>query len=183
MPVLDSEIVEHRLPLKLECSPVKQKLRRTHLDMVVKIKEEVQKQIDVVFLVTAEYPLLQRWFAWFSHFICGIPPGGSFQLPVLTHLSLMALAWEIPGFLTPLIAVTSDLYPCGSAVPSSRTAFLPLSIPNPKTQSNTLTPSTTGEPDEIRRHKTRCLSEHTSPQPIGQPVAVYSSLYDLLIKP
>jgi hypothetical protein len=35
--------------------------------------------------------------------------------------------------------------PAGSAVPSSRTAFLPLSIPNPKTQSNTLTPSTTGE--------------------------------------
>ena len=49
-----------------------------------------------------------------SHFICGIPPGGSFRLPVLTHLSLMALAWEIPGFLTPLIAVTSDLYPCGT---------------------------------------------------------------------
>ncbi|KAI5437267.1 hypothetical protein KIW84_023402 [Lathyrus oleraceus] len=56
--------------------------------------------------------LLQRWFAWFSHFICGIPPGGSFRLPVLTHLSLMALAWEIPGFLTPLIAVTLDLHPC-----------------------------------------------------------------------
>ena len=51
-----------------------------------------------------------------SHFICGIPPGGSFRLPVLTHLSLMALAWEIPGFLTPLIAVTSDLYPCGRSL-------------------------------------------------------------------
>ena len=38
---LDSEIVEHRLSLKLECSSVKQKLRRTHPDMVVKIKEEV----------------------------------------------------------------------------------------------------------------------------------------------
>ncbi|KAI5436220.1 hypothetical protein KIW84_022621 [Lathyrus oleraceus] len=53
---LDSEIVEHRLLLKPECPPVKQKLRRTHPDMVVKIKEEVQKQIDVGFLVTAEYP-------------------------------------------------------------------------------------------------------------------------------
>ncbi|KAI5434826.1 hypothetical protein KIW84_021587 [Lathyrus oleraceus] len=40
---LDSEIVEHRLSLKPECPPVKQKLRRTHLDMAVKIKEEVQK--------------------------------------------------------------------------------------------------------------------------------------------
>ena len=49
-----------------------------------------------------------------SHFICGITPGGSFRLPVLAHLSLMASAWEIPGFLTPLIVVTSDLYPCGT---------------------------------------------------------------------
>jgi hypothetical protein len=56
MPGLDSEIVEHRFSLKPECLPVKQKLRRTHPDMAVKIKEEVQKQIDVGFLVTAEYP-------------------------------------------------------------------------------------------------------------------------------
>ncbi|KAI5419995.1 hypothetical protein KIW84_043967 [Lathyrus oleraceus] len=34
MPGKDSEIVEHRLPLKPECPPVKQKLRRTHPDMV-----------------------------------------------------------------------------------------------------------------------------------------------------
>ena len=60
MPGLDSEFVEHRLSLKPECPPVKQKLRRTHLDMAVKIKEEVQKQIDVGFLVTAEYP---QWVA------------------------------------------------------------------------------------------------------------------------
>ncbi|KAI5389165.1 hypothetical protein KIW84_074715 [Lathyrus oleraceus] len=54
-------------------------------------------------------------------------------------------AGDISGFLAPLTAIASDLYPCGSAVPSSRTAFLPSSIPNPKTQSNTFTPSTTGE--------------------------------------
>ncbi|KAI5435605.1 hypothetical protein KIW84_022132 [Lathyrus oleraceus] len=56
MPSLDSEIVEHILPLKPKYPPVKQKLRRTHHDMAVKIKEEVQKQIDVGFLITAEYP-------------------------------------------------------------------------------------------------------------------------------
>ncbi|KAI5397125.1 hypothetical protein KIW84_063088 [Lathyrus oleraceus] len=50
MPGLDSDIVEHRLPLKPECPPVKQKLRRMHPDMAVKIKEEVQKQIDADFL-------------------------------------------------------------------------------------------------------------------------------------
>jgi hypothetical protein len=56
MPGLDTDIVEHRLPLKPECPPVKQKLRRTHPDMAIKIKEEVLKQINVGFLVTAEYP-------------------------------------------------------------------------------------------------------------------------------
>ena len=56
MPGLDSEIVEHRLPLKPEYPPVKQKLRRTHPDMAFKIKEDVQKQIDVGFLVNSEYP-------------------------------------------------------------------------------------------------------------------------------
>ncbi|KAI5402926.1 hypothetical protein KIW84_050500 [Lathyrus oleraceus] len=60
MPGLNSEIVEHRLSLKPECPTVKQKLRRTHPDMAVKIKEEVHKQIDVDFLVTVEYP---QWVA------------------------------------------------------------------------------------------------------------------------
>ncbi|GAU48362.1 hypothetical protein TSUD_282430 [Trifolium subterraneum] len=60
MPGLDPEIVEHHLPLKPECPPVKQKLRRTHPDMALKIKEEVQKQIDAGFLITSEYP---QWLA------------------------------------------------------------------------------------------------------------------------
>ena len=60
MPGLDYEIVEHRLSLNPECPPVKHRLRRTHPDIVVKIKEEVQKQIDIGFLVTAEYP---QWVA------------------------------------------------------------------------------------------------------------------------
>ncbi|XP_039683789.1 uncharacterized protein [Medicago truncatula] len=40
MPGLDHDVVEHRLPLKPECPPVKQKLRRSHPDMALKIKEE-----------------------------------------------------------------------------------------------------------------------------------------------
>ncbi|GAU40248.1 hypothetical protein TSUD_219590 [Trifolium subterraneum] len=60
MPGLDPEIVEHHFPLKPECPPVKQKLRRTHPDMALKIKEEVQKQIDAGFLITSEYP---QWLA------------------------------------------------------------------------------------------------------------------------
>src|SRR4030067_467331 len=56
MPGMDTNIVVHRLPLKPECPPVKQKLRRTHPDMALKIKEEVQKQLNAGFLVTSEYP-------------------------------------------------------------------------------------------------------------------------------
>ncbi|KAI5421983.1 hypothetical protein KIW84_045439 [Lathyrus oleraceus] len=56
MPGLDTDIVQHFLPLKPECVPVKQKLRRTHPDMAVKIKEEVHKQIGTGFLVTSTYP-------------------------------------------------------------------------------------------------------------------------------
>ena len=41
MPRLDSEVVEHRLSLKRECPPFKPKLRKTHPDTAVKIKEEV----------------------------------------------------------------------------------------------------------------------------------------------
>jgi hypothetical protein len=60
MPGLDSEIMEHRFSLKPEYLLVKQKLRRTHPNMAVKIKEEMQKQIDVRFPVTAKYP---QWVA------------------------------------------------------------------------------------------------------------------------
>ena len=55
MPDLDSDIVMHRLPLQLECPPIKQKPHRTHPDMSLKIKEEVEKQIYAGFLVVCEY--------------------------------------------------------------------------------------------------------------------------------
>ena len=38
MPGLDTNIVEHYLPLQPECPPIKQKFRRTHPDMEVKSK-------------------------------------------------------------------------------------------------------------------------------------------------
>src|ERR1044072_1884910 len=40
MPGLDTRIVEHHLPLRPECPPVKQKLRRVHPEMADKIKKE-----------------------------------------------------------------------------------------------------------------------------------------------
>jgi hypothetical protein len=60
MPGLDTDIVVHRLPLKPECPPVKQKMRRTRPDMALKIREEVKKQFDAGFLAVAKYP---QWVA------------------------------------------------------------------------------------------------------------------------
>ena len=56
MPGLDPNIVQHKLPLKVECPPVRQKLRRMKPEMSLKIKEEVQKQFDAGFLAVAKYP-------------------------------------------------------------------------------------------------------------------------------
>ena len=42
MPSLDTDIVVHRLPLREECAPIKQKLRKVKLEMLLKIKEEIK---------------------------------------------------------------------------------------------------------------------------------------------
>ena len=60
MPGLDTDIVVHRLPLREECMPVKQKLKRVKPEMLLKIKKEVKKQLDVGFLKVAKYP---QWVA------------------------------------------------------------------------------------------------------------------------
>ena len=60
MPGLDTDIVVHRLPLREECMPIKQKLRRVKPEMLLKIKEEVKKQLDARFLEMAKYP---QWVA------------------------------------------------------------------------------------------------------------------------
>ena len=57
---LDSDIVQHKLPLNPGSSPVKQKLRRMRPEMSLKIKEEVRKQFDAGFLAVARYP---EWVA------------------------------------------------------------------------------------------------------------------------
>ena len=59
MPGLDSDIVQHKLPLNPGSSSVKQKLRRRP-EMSLKIKEEVRKQFDAGFVAVARYP---EWVA------------------------------------------------------------------------------------------------------------------------
>ena len=57
---LDTDIVVHRLSLREECAQVKQKLRKVKPEMLLKIKEEVKKQLDVGFLEVSKYP---QWVA------------------------------------------------------------------------------------------------------------------------
>ena len=56
MPSLDTDIVVHHLPLREECALVKQKLRKVKLEMLLKIKEEMKKQLDAGFLEVSKYP-------------------------------------------------------------------------------------------------------------------------------
>ncbi|XP_052485209.1 uncharacterized protein LOC105778967 [Gossypium raimondii] len=60
MPGLSTDIVVHRLPIREDCKPVQQKLKRMRPDIVLKIKEEVQKQFDAGFLQEVRY---SEWVA------------------------------------------------------------------------------------------------------------------------
>ena len=60
MPGLDTDIMVHRLPLREECAPVKQKLKKVKPEMLLKIKEEVKKKLDARFLEVSKYP---QWVA------------------------------------------------------------------------------------------------------------------------
>uniref|UniRef100_A0A2N9F6C7 Integrase catalytic domain-containing protein n=1 Tax=Fagus sylvatica TaxID=28930 RepID=A0A2N9F6C7_FAGSY len=55
MPGLDTDIVVHKIPLKPECKPVKQALRRMKPEVILKIKEEVEKH-SKGFLKAAQFP-------------------------------------------------------------------------------------------------------------------------------
>ena len=55
MPGLDIEIVMHRIPIKPECPPVWQALQRMKSEIILKIKEEIEKQLKVSFLTVIAY--------------------------------------------------------------------------------------------------------------------------------
>ena len=57
---LDPTIVQHHLPILPHAKPVKQKLRRLHPRWSLQVKEEIQKQLSVGFLLVVEYP---EWLA------------------------------------------------------------------------------------------------------------------------
>ena len=52
---LDTDIMVHKIPLKPECKFVTQALRRMKPEVIVKIKEEVEKQLKAGFVSTVTY--------------------------------------------------------------------------------------------------------------------------------
>ena len=57
---LESSIVHHHLPILPHARPVKQKFKRLHPRWILQVKEEIQKQLSVGFLLVVEYP---EWLA------------------------------------------------------------------------------------------------------------------------
>jgi hypothetical protein len=60
MPGLDPEIAKHTLPIKPDCKPVKQKLRRMKPELATKVKEEIDKQLEAGFIQPIDYT---EWLA------------------------------------------------------------------------------------------------------------------------
>ena len=60
MPGLDPKIASHKIPLYPKSEPKKQKLRRMHPEMSLKIKEEVTKQWEAGFIEVSKHP---EWMA------------------------------------------------------------------------------------------------------------------------
>ena len=57
---LDKEIAVHRIPVKPGCLLVRQALRRMKFEIILKIKEEVEKQLNASFLTALAY---SNWVA------------------------------------------------------------------------------------------------------------------------
>jgi hypothetical protein len=52
---LDRHIVEHRLPLKSGFRPFQQRARQMKADVLVEVKKEVEKMLEVGFIRTSRY--------------------------------------------------------------------------------------------------------------------------------
>jgi hypothetical protein len=57
MPGLSTELVAHKLPTDPAFPPVKQKLRKFKMDVSIKIKEEIMKQLEAKVIRVARYPM------------------------------------------------------------------------------------------------------------------------------
>ena len=53
---MDMDIVVQKIPLVEGCKPIKQKLRKTNPEILIKVKAEIEKQWNASFLEVVRYP-------------------------------------------------------------------------------------------------------------------------------
>jgi hypothetical protein len=97
MPGLETDIVVHRVPLVEGCKPVKQKLRRTHPDVLIKEKAEIKKQWNTGFLEVVKYP------QWVSNIV--VVPKKEYKIKVCVEFRDLNQASPKDNFPLPHIDV------------------------------------------------------------------------------
>jgi hypothetical protein len=76
MPGLNTNIVVYKIPLEEDCKADKQKLRRAHLDIWIKVKAKLEKLWNVGFLEVVKYP------QWVSNIVVVPNKGGKIRVCV-----------------------------------------------------------------------------------------------------
>ena len=78
MPGLSTELVAHKLPTDPAFPPVKQKLRKFKMDVSIKIKEEIRRQLEAKVIRVARYPM------WLSNVVPVPKKDGKFECVFIT---------------------------------------------------------------------------------------------------
>lgn len=74
MPGLDRNLVEHRLPIKPECKPYKQPPRRMSTEVMLKVKEKIERLLQAGFIRTA------RYVEWLSNIVPVVKKNGKLRV-------------------------------------------------------------------------------------------------------
>ena len=74
LPGLDRQLVEHKLPIKPEVKPIKQKPRRMEPEITLKVKEEVSRLLKAGFIRTA------RYVEWLSNIVPVMKKNGKLRV-------------------------------------------------------------------------------------------------------
>ena len=111
MPGLSRELVKHRLPIKSVAKPIKQVSRRFALEILPRIKEEVERLLKAKFIRTT------RYIDWISNIVLVIKknrklrvridfrdlnsaaPKDEYPMPITDMLVDAALGYEILSFI------------------------------------------------------------------------------------
>ena len=100
MPGLSKELVEHRLPMKEGFRPFKQQSRRFNLELMSKIKQEIERLLKVGFIRTT------RYLQWFSNIVPVIKKNG--QVRICINFRNLNLATPKDEYVMPIVDILVD---------------------------------------------------------------------------